>query len=402
MKIFEPAFLGNVLLKNRLIQSATYEGMCDEHGFPLQDYINKYANLAKNDVGGIITGFAFVNKEGKAMQPGQAGMDHEDKIPYYKKVTEIVHQFSSKIFMQLAHAGRQTRTQETKRRVVGASLKKSFYFKSLPEKLTTNEVNKIIHNFAQSAFYSQKAGFDGIQLHAAHGYLIHQFLLPSINTRKDIFKINPKTKLGTEFLERIIDHIREKCGANYPILVKVSGSDDYLRKFSKKQFIDLILFLNNKKVDGIEISYGTMDYALNIVRGDIPTDVILNYNPIFRIKNRIFRFLWKILIVPFLKLKIKRFKPIYNLKYAKIAKKHTHIPLICVGGFRKGKEIKMAIEEENINFISMCRPFIAEPDIVHKMKEKEDYISQCSNCNICFIMCDTSNPTKCYQKRSLS
>ncbi len=399
MKLFEKAKIGNVFLKNRIIRSATYEGMCDEKGFPTEEYIHLYESLAKNNIGGIITGFAYISKQGRAMHKGQAGIEDKEKIHYYKKVTEKVHEYGAKIFMQIAHTGRQTRKEITKERVVGVSSKKSFYFKEKPEVLTVEEIEEIIKDFAKSVFYAKESGFDGIQLHCAHGYLIHQFILPGINNRKDVFGIDKNLGIGIAFLNQIIDAIRKECGLDFPILVKISGGDDYLRSFSKKQFIHLIQFLDQKKVDAIEISYGTMDYALNIFRGKIPKEIILKINPIYKQDYKFLKWAYKNMILPIMALKIKPFTPTYNLKYGKIAKKYTSIPIVSVGGFRTKEELKNAVEKEKIDFVSLCRPFLREPDFVKKMKVNENYVSKCSNCNICSILCDSENKTQCYENR---
>ena len=248
MEVFETTGIGSTDLKNRVIRSATYEGMCDDLGFPTTKYYEMYETLARNEIGGIITGFAYISDEGKAMQPGQAGIDNERKIPYYQKLTDIVHKYHSSIFMQIAHTGRQTKKSATGKEVVGCSAKKTIYFNEKPRVLTTGEVYQIIDKFGNSASYAKEAGFDGIQLHAAHGYLIHQFLLPSVNKRQDEFKIDNTSNIGTRFLDLVIDNIRAKCGDEFPVLIKISGSDDYYRKFGEQQLINLIQFLNTKKL----------------------------------------------------------------------------------------------------------------------------------------------------------
>lgn len=399
MNLFVSSKLGSCELKNKIIRSATFEGMCDDQGLPSTEYKEMYKELAGGGVGGIITGFAFISPEGKAMQPGQAGMDSEYKIQYYFPITEEVHRYGSKIFMQLAHTGRQTRKKETKQEVWGASRKASFYFGGSPRVLSTEQVYDVIDKFAEAAGYAKEAGFDGVQLHAAHGYLIHQFILPTINQRKDEFQIDQDTKIGTRFLECIIDKVREKCGNDFILLVKISGSDDYRHPFTLRQLENLVSFLDKKKVDGIEISYGTMDYALNIIRGSIPLKVIRRYNPVFKTDTKAKGLLFDSFIYPFMKRKIKPFTPMYNLDYAKKIKEWTDIPVICVGGFRTGKEMREAVGNQFTDFVSVCRPLLCEPDFVNKVQQDENYISKCTNCNICTVMCDSDQVTACVQGR---
>ena len=395
MIAFEESYIGNCKLANRIVRSATYEGACSADGIPGDDYYKMYSELSAGGPGLIITGFVHIAPDGKAMQKSQAGFDTYTKAMLYKKITDEVHCNGSKIFIQLAHTGRQT-INERVQKVRGVSTKASPYFKSKPEPLSTFEVKEIIQQFAQSAKWAKDAGFDGVQVHAAHGYLVHQFLLPALNNRKDIFGIDKTTGLGTLFLQQLIENIKNVCGNDYPVILKISGSADGKLSFSEQEFVRLILFLNNLKIDAIEVSYGTMDVALNIIRGDIPLDLILKVNPFYKGHSSIYNTFWKALAAPVIKRQIKPYSSKYNLKYALIARQHTEIPIISVGGYRNIKDINFALNN-GIEYISLCRPFICEPDIVKKFREKSDYNSKCINCNFCTIMCDSGKPTKCYK-----
>jgi len=400
--LFYPIKIGHINLKNRVIRSATFEGMCDLNGFPTEEYSNLYERLARNDVGAIITGFAYVSRCGRAMHPGQAGIDDDAKISAYKRITEAVHQYECKIIMQIAHSGRQTTSEAVKGDVRGVSNKKSIYFDSTPKTLNTQETTTIARHFVDAASRAKEAGFDGVQLHAAHGYLIHQFILPSINNRNDSFGIDKKFGIGIHFLKMIIEGIREQCGEDFSLWVKVSAGHDYPDKFQEKNFTALIDFLDSMKVDAIEVSYGTMDYALNIFRGDdVPFDVILKHNPRFKTKNKLKGLLMKKLLYPFVvKPHLKIFTPNYNLPSAKLAKQHTQIPIICVGGFRSKRDMVQAVGGSQTDLVAMCRPFICEPDLVSKLTSQDSYTAKCRNCNRCAVMCDSGYSTRCYTEKN--
>ncbi len=361
-----------------IVRSATFEGMADERGFPKAEYKDLYEELAENGVRNIITGFMYISGSGRAMHPGQAGMDSIEKAEAFKEITAAVHKHGAKIIAQIAHTGRQT--IKNGYRIVGASNRKSPYFNTRPEVLETSEIYDIIQQFADSAYYVKQAGFDGVQLHGAHGYLIHQFLLRTVNNREDEFKD------GTLFLIKIIQEIRKKCG-DFPIWIKISGGVD-IERSTKQQFVRLIKTLNELRVDAIEVSYGTMDHALNIFRGKLPVKAIFKHNPIYNSKN----IWWKIFVLPTLLMRLKPFTPMYNLKYAQLAKENTNIPIIVVGGFRCGQEIL----DSNMDYVSISRPLICEPDFIRKIEQDKGYRSKCIHCNLCAVMSDSKNSLKCY------
>lgn len=395
--IFEPYHHGSLHLKNRIIKSAIYEGRCDSNGFPSESYIDFYDDLAKNEVGGLITGFAYISREGRAMQPNQAGIDHPDKTPFYQRLTAAVHRHGCPIFLQVAHTGRQTLMSATGTTPRGVSSKRSVYFREKTKPFTTSEVYTRVSEFAEAAYLAKESGFDGVQLHAAHGYLIHQFILPAVNNRRDEFGINGTMSIGTAFLEHVITSVRERCGDSFPVLVKISGAVDLKPGFTIKQFEELVRFLDRMEVAAIEISYGTMDHALNIFRGDVPESLILSQNPILNSRNRIRRMINEAVMKLYFIKKLKPFTPAYNLEFASIAKKLTGIPVISVGGFRNGDEIRDAISKNKTDLVGLARPFICEPDFVKKMKINGSYESRCVNCNFCSVMCDTINETRCYK-----
>lgn len=387
--------------RDRIFRSATFEGMADERGFPTPAYLDLYRELAQNGVKHIITGCAYVSRDGMMVQPGQAGVDADDKITRYQQVTDCVHGYGARIYLQISHAGRQTSSSVTGAPVIGASRQRSPYFSSRPKPLSIGEINAVIAAYASAAQRAKRSGFDGVQIHAAHGYLAHQFLHPAINDRKDEYGISADTGIGDRFLRELIRAVRNACGDDYPILVKVSASDDLRQSFSRQNFKSLIRVLDEEKVSGIEISYGTMEQALGIFRGkSVPLDAILAHNFRYTKLSCAVKPLWKLAVLPVLKRRLPPFCEGYNLPYARLAKSLTAIPIICVGGFRSAGMIREALSSGAADFISLCRPFICEPDLLIRLEADSDYSFHCELCNLCAVMCDSPFPTRCYRNPS--
>lgn len=401
LSAFDSVKIGNLLLKNRIVRSATYEGASDMNGFPTSKYSNIYEQLARNDVGMIISGFSYISRQGRAMQGAQAGIDSSEKIQLFRDTTQKVHEYNCPIILQLAHTGRQSLESVTGAKLLSSSTKKSPYFRQKPTLLTIADIYKIISQFADSAFFAKEAGFDGVQLHAAHGYLLHQLMLPETNQLKNGFGIEHSTGISTKIIEIIYDKIKKRCGSEFPVLIKISGNHDLGSNFFPDKFVPLLKFIDSMKFAAVEISYGTMDYAMNIFRGDLNIDTVFKYNPIFRAENKLKKMILRTYTKKYLIPKFYSFSPLYNLQFAEMAKKITKIPIISVGGFRSKMEIEYAISNNLTDLVGMSRPFISEPDLVRKMKDADnDYVSLCTNCNECVLMCDSGRVTACYRNNN--
>lgn len=374
------------MITDRIIRSATIENMANENGVvnveKLSDLYNKIS--AKT----IITGFTYVSKNGRAMQKLQAGMVTQEQQKAWLELVKKVksHTPNKRLFIQLAHTGRQT----TRYGAVGASNKKCSYFKNNVHPLSENEIKGIVNDFAMSARMAKEVGFDGVQIHAAHGYLIHQFLSYHTNTREDRYKD------GNLFLIEILNAVRSACGKNFSIWIKMSWADD--KGLSLQQTIKTVKRIEGF-VDNIEVSYGTMEYALNIIRGNCPTNLIFDINPLF---NKYPKFI-KSLAKKFLETKyLRMFKPFtknYNLQAALEIKKNTKTPITVVGGVRELNDIE-GILNSGIAYVGMSRPFVCEPDLVDKINRGEWRKSICTNCNFCTVYCDSENSVKCYRSKN--
>ena len=396
--LLTPIQIGSHTLRNRIVRSATYEGLATTEGLVTPLYQKLYCRLARLGPAAIVTGFAFVSQEGRSMQPLQASGADDRNVAAWRQMNREVHEQGGKIYLQLAHSGRQTHPDSTQMEVVAPGPKASRYFRSHPRELQEEEIPARAEQFVQAARRAQSADFDGVQIHAAHGYLIHQFLTPAVNHRRDGYGVDSKSGIASRFLGEILQGIRTACGKGFDCWIKVSHGDDLSDGMNGRRFASLLRYLQGQPVDAIEVSYGSMDHALNIFRGGIPLDRIVRYNPRYRLVNPWLAAFWKKVAAPFAALPLKAFRPCYNLQAARQARESATIPIISVGGFRSGTEMEEALQAGDCDLTALSRPFIAEPDFVQRITADLNYQALCSNCNQCAVMCDTPHPTLCYTR----
>ena len=216
--VFEHTQIAGIKLKNRIIRSATFEGMTDENDFPTEKLKNLYIRLAKGGVGAIITGFVGVQADGKSNALANAMIDNEKSIPAYKELADAVHEYDTPIIMQISHCGRQTRSKLTGLPIVAPSaLRHKFYSEDMPKELSEDGIFEIIDGFVSAIIRARKAGFDGVQLHLAHGYLLSEFLSTHSNRRRDQWGSSTENKY--RIIDEIFKKAKEQVG-DYPILAK--------------------------------------------------------------------------------------------------------------------------------------------------------------------------------------
>jgi len=391
---YKPYKLANLSLKNRFVRSATFEGMADKQGNPSSAYQKLYFRLAKNQVGLIITGFSYVHPYGRAIQPGQAGFDTDQKVEKWAPIVDKIHTTGTKIIPQLAHVGRQTISSITGQPCFAPSTVTCSYFRQQPMPLGENQIIEIIEHFITAAMRSKKAGFDGVQIHMAHGYLLHQFLSRHTNRRRDNWGGSLENRF--RIVKEIISGIKDKCGDSFPVLIKMSAQDDRPKYFTFDEAFQVCNFLSDLKVEAIEVSYGTMEKALNIIRGDIPAEAALDYNPTVKTANPLLRNISKKLVFPILKKQFIPYCDLYNLENAKRLQQNTNLPIILVGGIRKMSQVEDILNNNDAQLISFCRGLICQPDLLQRFKDDTTTRARCINCNLCTILGDSGKPLKCY------
>lgn len=394
-KVFEENILADIKLKNRIVRSATNEGMADENGYPTDKLTNKYVQLAKGGVGLIITGNVAFREDG-AGSFRMAKIYNDEVIEPFKKMVEEVHKNDSKIVMQITHAGRQIRSKNKSFDVIAVSpIKNKMFNDTTPKEISNDDIQILIEDFISAIERIKKADFDGVQLHIAHGYLLSEFLSPRANKRNDEWGGSLENRY--KIIDRIIVGARKLVG-NFPILVKLNAYDLQKEGMKIDEATKIAKMLEKSGCDAIEVSCGTTEDGLSVMRGEtLPVDPLFEFN--FK-KNKIMQ-LFKPIVKPLIKKIAKMPKPIvcYNLSEALEIKKNVNIPVISVGGISNIEQITDIIENKNIDYVSMSRPFIIEPNIVNKFKEKKQIESKCLMCNYCIIV-GAYQPMKCYYGKS--
>jgi 2,4-dienoyl-CoA reductase-like NADH-dependent reductase (Old Yellow Enzyme family) len=385
--LFSPAKIGNLTVKNRFVSSATVECLITQDNKITEKYFKVYKRLAKGGVGLIIPGNYFVSKSGVAVAKNLV-IDNNNVIPDLQKLTNLVHENDAKIVAQLNHGGRQCDPKIIGQKPVSPSSVRDNLTGIKPRKLQVGEIEEIIEDFANAALRVQKSGFDGIQLNAAHGYLINQFLSSRTNRRKDEWGGSLENRML--FLTKIFRAIRDKVGNSFPILVKINSQDNIKKGVSLNESIILSQKLDELGVDAIEISGGIKETGFTTTKGSIPKDVLL--------KNVSF---FKRLLFVFIKSKLKKsakFHENYHLSQAIAIKKNVSVPIILVGGVRNREKMEMILNEGQADFIAMSRPFIRQPSLVNQfIKYPNSERITCVNCNKCTVEITVNNkPLRCY------
>jgi len=319
-------------------------------------------------------------------------INDDSLIPAYRKLTDAVHGHGTPIILQIAHCGRQTRSVVTGMPTVAPSPLKDFIFnEERPHELSVGEIETIIGSFVAATGRARKAGFDGVQLQMAHGYLLAEFLSGYTNRRSDRWggSIANKFRIVSEILRRI----RTEEG-DYPVLVKINGFDHRRRGMRPLEAIEIARMLEASGCSAIEVSSGTVEEGLSIMRGPLfPAEALLASH---------FRFMSlpspiKKALAPLLRLAMPSPKPWrgYNLDATKAIRQAVSIPVIAVGGIHTLENITGVLESDTADFVSMSRPFVIEPNIVRKLQEGRQTASRCIECNYCAIMIE-EYPLRCW------
>jgi 2,4-dienoyl-CoA reductase-like NADH-dependent reductase (Old Yellow Enzyme family) len=365
--LFEPFKIKGIELRNRFVRSATYDGCADRNGNVTDRQVRLFEDLAHGGVGLIITGIAYVHPLGQ-ISPAQNSITSDDCIPGFKKMIDIVHKRGAKIAVQLFHAGRERARvykAKSKKAMAPSFIENDPYFKEHYRPMTEDEILDVIRAFGEAAARAREAGFDAVQVHGAHAYLLSQFLSPHTNRRGDDWggPLENRLRLHRE----IYREIRAKAGEDFPVFIKIGVQDG---------FAGGLEFKEGKKTAGLMAEWG-FD-ALEISSG-------LRGKPYegteFRTKiNRIER-------------------ECYFRKWCKQIKDEVNVPVMMVGGLRTPELMAEVLQKGDADLISLCRPLIREPGIINEWKTGSLRRASCISCNKCYEALVKGEPLHCVVKK---
>lgn len=348
-KVDEPIVLGGLACRNRIIRSATHSFLGSTDGRMTRLEYDMYDTLAKNEVGLIITGHCCVAPGGRANEE-QINVYDDSCMEDIHEAAERVHAHGARFVVQLSHAGPRAIDTTDLADVVERPLKKHRHAREL----TADEIHDIEQAFVSAAMRVQKAGADGVQLHAAHSYLLSRFLDPTFNQRTDAYGGTRENRF--RIIEEIIDGIHAACGTDFPILLKINNDTKADDEAYENDLVDMLYKSNKLGVALVELS--------GVAFLDEPRD-----------------------------------KRLYYLDRIARMRRVVMQPLSLVGGVRSLEDMETVLDT-GIDMVSMSRPFVCEPDIIPKLKAGQEK-SQCLSCNRCFVIAHLHPGMRCVRQRKL-
>jgi 2,4-dienoyl-CoA reductase-like NADH-dependent reductase (Old Yellow Enzyme family) len=346
-RMFESTEINGMKMANRFVRSATWEGLADGKGAVTPRLLAMISELALGDIGLIISSHAYVREDGKA-GPGQIGIHKDELIQGLKGMTRVVHDQGGKIICQMTHAGFFANPKLTGRPILAPSDVEGFA-KSPRQQMTEAEIGAIIEAFGEAARRAREAGFDGVQIHAAHSYLFSQFVSPAFNKRTDRYGGSVKNRARA--LLEALGKIREVAGGGFPILVKLNCADFMEGGLTLEDSVRVGILLQQEGIDAIEVSGGTL------VSGKLgPSRVGIGSGE----------------------------REAYFREEGKAFKETLDVPIILVGGNRSFGMAERLVEEGCADYISMSRPLIREPGLVKRWKAGDLRKAACVSDNLCF------------------
>ena len=372
--VFSPVKIGPVTLRNRVIRSAAFENMAYGNS-PSQDLYNYHTAVARGGVGMTTLAYASVSRSGLSFD-GQLWM-REEIVPALKRITDAVHAEGARCSIQLGHCGNMTHRATCGCMPVGASGGFNLYSPTFVRKLRVEDIDALVEDFGQAVNLARKAGFDCVEIHAGHGYLISQFLSPYTNHRRDAYGGSLQNRM--RFMQRVIRRVMEAAGDDLAVIVKMNMHDGFRSGMQEAECLKVARELERLGVHALVLSAGFVSKApMEVMRGAMPLRTMTHYmNPR--------QFWWLRALVRLFGRKMIPTVPYsegYFLEEAKRFRAAVNLPLIYVGGLvslQKMEEVLAA----GFDGLQLARALVRDTDFVNKLRSGEIVRSECGHSNYC-------------------
>lgn len=372
-KIFTPVTFGPLTLRNRTIRSAAFENMCYGNK-PSQDLYNYHTAVARGGIGMTTIAYAAVNRSGLSFD-GQLYMCDE-VIPELKKLTDAIHAEGAKASIQLGHCGNMTHRRTCGQMPVGASGGFNLYSPTFCRTLKEQEIYDLVKDFGKAVQLARKAGFDAVEIHAGHGYLISQFLSPYTNHRKDKFGGSLDNRMN--FMRLVIREVMQAAGDDIAVFVKTNMYDGFKRGLGIDECIEVAKELEKLGVHALVLTAGFVSKApMAVMRGAMPLKTLAHYMD--------FKKFWWLklglaiggrIVIPTVP-----FKEAYFLEDAKKFRAVLKLPLVYVGGLISKSKMEEVLDA-GFDGLQMARALVHDTDFVNKLAAGEER-SGCKHSNYC-------------------
>lgn len=346
-KLFQEGHIGNLTLKNRVVMTAAGCEMAGEHGEIPEEYIAYYEERAKGGVGAIITELVQVNGTTGIMNAHQVLMHQESCMEQLRPLADRMHKYDCKIFLQMQHPGNVTTAEKLGGKTpVSASDVSNLIFPQNVRPMELAEIEELTVQFAMAAYRAKQAGIDGVEIHAAHFYLLHQFLSPHFNKRTDQYGGSLENR--TRILKEILTKIREKCGEEYPIIVRVSVEEYLEDGYHLDEGIEICKLLEQYGADAINVTCAGTGCAYG-----------QSLEPISYPQG-------------------------WRTHLPKAIKQFVDIPVIGVSVIRDPEYAEQVLQEGAMDFVGSARNHLADPNWTEKARTgQEQDIRKCISCLKC-------------------
>lgn len=371
--LFTPYKIGPIELRNRTIRSAAFEGMCPGHR-PSQELFDYHTAVARGGVGMTTIAYASVSRSGLSFER-QLWM-REEIVPELKELTDAIHKEGALVSIQLGHCGNMSHRSICKCRPWGASGGFNLYSPTFVHGMRVEEIDEVVTDFGNAVRLAIKAGFDAVEIHAGHGYLISQFLSPYTNRRKDEYGGTLENRM--RFMERVMKEVMAAAEDKVAVFVKINMRDGFKGGMEIDDCIRVAHRLQELGAHALVLSGGFVSrMPMYVMGGAFPVKAIAHYMPLRQWWLKLGVRLFGSMIAPSVP-----FRENYFLEDAKKFREALDLPLVYVGGAISRRGID-EIMDAGFEMVQIARALIRDTNFVNKLRDDKEHCSACEHVNFC-------------------